>query len=217
MGCDIHIYVERKIEGKWVSADHWATDPDGYTDAVNPIYDGRNYRLFAILANVRNYSRAWYNPISEPKGLPDDVSHEVSEQANERWSTDGHSHSFFTLAEIKAFDWQQKVIESGFVHEQEFADFMETGRPSGWSQATDPRYPRLSNEEMKEVVNRKIANQQMLNSLLRGGYPEYVTEVSWEWTYAEAAGHFYAKTIPRLEMLSYGNPENVRIVFWFDS
>jgi len=36
------------------------------------IYDGRNYDLFGVLADVRNPPED--GPISEPKGLPDDVS-----------------------------------------------------------------------------------------------------------------------------------------------
>jgi len=139
MGCDIHFYVEKKQDGRWVSADEWEPSPDyvpGEGDREREIrysrrfYSGRNYGLFAILAGVRNY---WgINPIAEPRGVPDDVSDETlgeyatecDEQQATKWISKGyskrlrngqvscpdwHSASWFTLEELLAFDWTQTV------------------------------------------------------------------------------------------------------------
>lgn len=60
MGCDIHMYVEyteKKEEEKW-----WLS----FGGRFNP---GRNYDLFAILADVRNYDGA--KCIYPPRGLPE--------------------------------------------------------------------------------------------------------------------------------------------------
>lgn len=66
MGCDIHAYVEFKHpdDSRW---DGWGEE----------FHLPRNYRVFAQLANVRNYDNI--NPISMPRGLPDDVSYETEQ------------------------------------------------------------------------------------------------------------------------------------------
>jgi len=79
MGCDIHFHSEVKIYGKW---EHYGS----------PLMM-RDYDLFAFMADVRNYNDI--TPISQPKGLPDDIS-VVTKVAAEIWGADGHSHSFLT-------------------------------------------------------------------------------------------------------------------------
>jgi hypothetical protein len=101
MGCDIHFFTERwtsdnKYEGpkdlaedrdskleeilentehtyRWVSADKWSTDRYGDDSwSADELYGGRNYFLFAVLADVRNgYD---IDPIDYPRGIPDDLS-----------------------------------------------------------------------------------------------------------------------------------------------
>ncbi|MFW6145425.1 MAG: hypothetical protein ACOC4Y_01370 [bacterium] len=60
MGCDIHCYIEYKTE----KSDMWWN----FGGRINP---GRDYLIFALLANVRNYDR--FEPILYPKGLPEDI------------------------------------------------------------------------------------------------------------------------------------------------
>ena len=121
MGCDIHFFVEvKQADGSWKSVDEWEVE-DGYTYVPyeKAFYNGRNYDLFAILADVRN-GRGFagcktgdgFNIIDEPRGLPNDVSSEVKSQA-ESWDGDGHSHSWFTLAELESFDWDQTTKHEG--------------------------------------------------------------------------------------------------------
>ena len=62
MGADIHCYTEKLENGKWT-----------YIDV--PTFEHRCYSVFAWLAGVRN--RDGITPISECRGLPDDVSPEV--------------------------------------------------------------------------------------------------------------------------------------------
>jgi len=103
MGCDIHLFTERKRninnEEKWVNVDNWKLNP--YYDKndeeereyeLNSAYGNRNYTLFSLLADVRNYDDN--KIISEPKGFPEDAS-EIVKKHNEYWEGDGHSHSFF--------------------------------------------------------------------------------------------------------------------------
>lgn len=138
MGCDIHVclevkrypYEDKKREnGFWVNADKWTVDEDHikypeeypnrfHIDYDDRIYKGRNYCLFSVLANVRNY---WnIEPISKPKGLPVDVSLETK-QESDNYGTDGHSHSYLTLKEIldyKGWDREEESTDFAFDSEQ---------------------------------------------------------------------------------------------------
>ena len=92
MGCDIHGFVQvRYGDSEWFS--------DG------EIEDGRNYRLFAALAGVRNgfgfagiYSHDPLTPIAEPRGIPDDFVYDENEN-----DMGDHSFSWLHLSEIVAW------------------------------------------------------------------------------------------------------------------
>jgi hypothetical protein len=116
MGTDIHIAVEVRR-------------PDGWHLSDLVVTQNRNYRAFAVLADVRNgYGFAGSDtgealkPISEPRGLPADMSPELrlrldeNENENERaapvdidseenafWLGD-HSFSHVTLRELLDYD-----------------------------------------------------------------------------------------------------------------
>lgn len=121
MGCDVHFYVEVKKDGAWQSADRWKNQADAGENAYYDVdyderfYTSRNYNLFAILADVRNgYGFAGittgegFKPIDEPRGVPNDASNEYKAIVKQ-WDGDGHSHSYFTVAELLAYDWTQKT------------------------------------------------------------------------------------------------------------
>ena len=111
------MYIEKfdKHSNAWFNCDNWRynedydeEDPDSEEKlSVSPIYTNRNYHLFSILAGVRDYSENC-NKISEPKGLPEDIS-KITKKEADRWKGDGHSHSYLTLKEIK--DFQNKNNE----------------------------------------------------------------------------------------------------------
>ena len=60
MGCDIHMHVEcNKSFGcikQWFCCDYWTIDPSDGEYTIIPLYDCRYYRLFSVLADVRNNS-----------------------------------------------------------------------------------------------------------------------------------------------------------------
>lgn len=110
MGCDIHMYVEYRFDGKWVCGDHFEKNPyyngiDHYEPEYSlvKIYDYRDYALFGVLAGVRNYEVPC---ISEPRGLPDDCNDFIQKEY-EAWEGDAHSCSWLTLQEI--IDFQERV------------------------------------------------------------------------------------------------------------
>lgn len=81
MGCDIHAHVEVKIRGKWEHYNH---------PQIN-----RNYALFYRMAGVRG---GHLEPISEPRGLPEDVS-VTTRFDSDHWGEDGHTHSWLSAQE----------------------------------------------------------------------------------------------------------------------
>jgi hypothetical protein len=215
MGCDIHFFVEvKQQDGTWKSADEWETEY-GYTYVTwgKQFYRGRNYDLFAILADVRNgrgfagiKTGEGFNPIAEPKGLPEDASPEVAANS-EDWDVDGHSHSWFTFAELRAFDWQQESRHQGWVGIEEFKEYAKTGKPSSWCGGVGGTSVVLVTiDQMMEFVNGNVAMQDGKS---------YYTLVSWTETYAESVGSFLTETLPKMEAL--GAPDEVRAVFWFDN
>jgi hypothetical protein len=122
MGCDIHLNYEIKTVDGWKFHDWQAKYQTGtYHDGErmidwNNAFDdvlcsGRNYYLFAFLANVRNHY-IYVDPISKPRGLPDDVTADVK-QLSDSYGEDGHSHSWLTLAELIEFDYSRKVNSDG--------------------------------------------------------------------------------------------------------
>ncbi len=103
-------------EPRWISADNWEAEDYGdgdmhWSNYPNALYSGRNYSLFEKLANVRSYGEG--NAIAEPRGVPEDAS-DAYLYIVEQWKGDGHSHSYFTLAELLEHDWS------------DFTEFRET-------------------------------------------------------------------------------------------
>lgn len=105
MGCDIHLYIEKKIDGKWVPAQGFMTrDFDDRVPDV-PYYDrftDRNYILFGALAGVREPDFQMF-PV---KGFPEDACPEVK-AVYDQWGCDAHTPSWLTLKELKEADWEK--------------------------------------------------------------------------------------------------------------
>jgi hypothetical protein len=245
MGCDIHIYTEIKKNNTWdvvkvknswktylqdqlkeAKQDNNEKQIERYIERINDeedlvvegIYDGRNYNLFGILADVRN-GRGFagirtgdgFIPISEPKGLPDDVSETVQEESD-NWEGDGHSHSYFSLTELLDYDWTQNTKSTGWVGENEFKVFLDKGSPDSYSGGVDGgNVVHINNDEMKNIINNKENKDETKN---------YYTHIEWEISYLEAAVAFYTDTIPQLKEIADKNNisyDDIRIVFWFDN
>lgn len=103
MGADIHIYSETRKDQGWIAdqADTFTIEQEDdytYCDMKNAPGRGRDYWFFGLLAGVRTY---WPFQFPEPKGLPDDLSDQVSRLAK-YWEDGGHSCSWLTRAELIA-------------------------------------------------------------------------------------------------------------------
>lgn len=116
MGCDIHMFVEKTLGQRY---DWWASQQvyssEDYEEAAQ-LDIPRNYFLFSWLAGVRNYEgeSGKITPISTPRGMPLRLSTGV-DHARAKWDADGHSESYFTLAELKeqkTWQYQDSVRDS---------------------------------------------------------------------------------------------------------
>lgn len=243
MGTDIHFYVERRVDGQWVTADTWYDikgepgrsvykwGPD-FDRLAGPFYSDRNYDLFAILADVRNGigfagvdTGSEVTPIAPPRGVPDDACAEYRAQVD-ALAHDGHSHSYLTVAELLAYDWTQRKKKRGWVTAKEFVRFALEGKPSAWCSMVDGGgIAHISNEEMRDLVESDA--RATFDEPLSWRYFHHLsfdaprellglyTYVEWEVYYYECCAKFLAETMPRLWQL--GSPSDVRIIFFFDN
>lgn len=250
MGADIHFYVEKRTPGgAWFTCDAWerntySDDPDAlHVPYEKAFYSDRNYDLFAILADVRNgYGFAGcdtgdgFEPIDMPRGVPEDADPRYKMMV-QSWGGDGHSHSYFTVAELLAYDWTQEARHRGWVNISDWAEWKSRGKPESWSGGVsggqvrhlppaaieaawvtlrkekgwpEQRWPSL---HLCGFDDEAKANRERMTELLGGGH--IYTQVEWTEPYYESAGSFWSKTMPRL--LALGKPEDVRICFFFDN
>lgn len=234
MGCDIHLYVEKRVGGKWASADTFFRDEDGWLSTYDnsgklknhAFYHGRNYSLFAILADVRNgFGFAGVDtgdalvPICQPKGLPENASEEVITMAS-YYGGDGRSHSWLTVREIQEYDWTQVAVKRGVVSPAEYARYLLVGEPRAWvGAAVGGAVRNVSNREMEAEIlqgaDRAISWVDFRRLAADQSQTEVYTQVSWEVPYYDCATVFLSQTLPRLWRL--GGPDDVRIVFFFDN
>jgi hypothetical protein len=132
MACDITTWLEaRNNSGAWEFVHEYREDGDGFIE-YEEVYYGRNYFLFAFLADVRNNHRII--PLSEPRGLPKDVSAVGKKIYNSMHGEYVHSWSWFTAAELLAVDWKYTMVKlSGYLTEAD-KDNLEKGRnPEKWT------------------------------------------------------------------------------------
>jgi hypothetical protein len=212
MGADIHgrVQIRYQHSEKWQDA--------------GSIEDDRNYRVFAMLAGVRNgYGFAGCNtheplvPISEPRGLPADAEivggdsvliyewDDDEQVARRQWLGD-HSHSWLTIHEIASWDgWTRPLEMAGVIEREEWEAMQAEGRtePKSWSGG-------VMGPSIRIVEPHQVATT-----------PRY-THVQYNWTvtFHEYAQTFY-KWIQYMEC-KYGwmierDPDSVRIIFGFDS
>lgn len=235
MGCDIHLFVEAKANGKWGPKDAWEMDTDCEPPALKVpygkrFYDGRNYNLFSILANVRNgYGFAGcktgvgFVPIAMPKGMPDDASEAVAGES-ESWGEDGHSHSWLTLREILEYDWTQTTTLRGYVDALSFREWMHSRRDGGFGPKSycggvgGSSVKIISHDEMEsqiKAIEKRESQYQAITEAIKKDMGGMYANLEWQEPYYRSGREFLGETVPRL--LRFGDLDSVRIVFWFDN
>ena len=221
MGCDIHLYVEKYNEAKKVwefieppsGWDKFAEE-NGYTPNW---YQGRNYNLFAILADVRNGvgfagvdTGDSLETIAPPKGTPKDASEDYK-AIFEDWGEDGHSHSFLTVREILDFPgWEKGGTYRGWVNMEGYEHYLTHGQPEAWCGGiSGGKVKHVSNEKMGEMADSKLAGVLDIQN--------YYTQIEWTRGYKDSCPFFVQTIMPKLVELAGSDPSSVRINFFFDN
>jgi hypothetical protein len=230
VGCDIHLFVERRKSKKapWQMV------------RLPECNFGRNYQLFGMLAAVR---RDGLPAIAEPRGVPEDASAEYL-HAVKAWGMDGHSHSHshHTLAQLLAYDWLASAEElEAQVGPAGFLRWLETGTPGdvlAWGRQRDS----LSHEKLLALISDKAGPERPADeqedgfATYRGTPlerdqrreaaealekldPTLAVNVSWTVSRKHLAREFCSALMPRLEEIAgaSGGVSNVRVVFFFDN
>jgi len=209
MGTDIHIFAERKQrDGTWELFDEPESQEypqlnGGHSRIPRSIYDGRNYGLFAILANVRNGLRSeeLFKTIDELRGVPDDLS-----PLAKTYYGDGagwHNATWYYLEEIQDYDWSQVMQHTGFV-KKKYAKLFK-GNPIGFPW-----------EKLNKLQNPKSKPGQATFTTGAAAYSadSNSVKVRWRESYRETAKHLLSE-LDRFKKVK--KPLSVRIVMWFDS
>lgn len=137
MGCDIHVATEQytTVNGKqaWRNADYFKTDHYSNNMQLVEVYDGRDYDLFAALADVRN--RGHITPLDQARGIPADADQKSNEFVG---CVGDHSYSHCTLQEL--YDYRAKygtTTQSGMLDPESAKALDENGTlPTTWCQWT---------------------------------------------------------------------------------
>lgn len=191
MGCDIHLFVERKIGNNWRMV-------------VDKFDQPRNYSLFGLLADVRNHNIPTIKP---PAGIPKDVSKGIAKQ----WDMDkqdGHTPSFYTLSELLAVkdssyeatccvgisDWKEYRKTGKLKHSPDHYFYQPVGAKL------------ITNERMDRILN--------LTAFLDEN--EFFTTLEQTVSYKKISSFLWEDLVPAMQNLNK-DPSKVRCVFWFDN
>lgn len=148
------------------------------------------------------------DPFFARRGVPSDASAEYLAEV-ESWDVDGHSHSFATVAELKAAPWNDVIIRhQGYLTVKEYERIRNSDKlPDSWCGGTSAHKVTAQAYE-NNYRGRLTSTDDTFQS------PMYILYV-WDAPITEYVGDFVDNAIPTLEAL--GSPEDVRIVFFFDN
>lgn len=228
MGCDIHMRAEVREADGWHLVDEafkslWRDD----AKTAEP-WDGRNYDLFSILADVRNgYGFAGvptgegFIPIAPPKGTPDDCD-PLTREFMESYDCDGHSHSWHALHDLRQCDWDgQSTVRYGVVSAEVFEHCREQGTtPDSWSGGisgpgivtfSEEGYERWKAEGCGDVgietpegslINSELGHAPDSTGVIErprhAGAIKPYVRMRWTVTYRQAAGEAWFRTLDQL-------------------
>lgn len=96
MGCDIHTFVEKRVNGQWLAAEQLEEADEGETHQHLPktrsFTGGRDYRLFGLLSGVRCDWGMKIIPDAD-MCIPEDASAEVKAE-HAWWDSDAHTEGW---------------------------------------------------------------------------------------------------------------------------
>ena len=207
MGCDIHLYIEYK--NKKVAFDGYKDNWHSFGKSINT---GRNYAMFALMANVRNYYSDGKLPVLvEPRGIPEDVGY-IAKDDNQLYICEDEGENYTTMERA------EKWVESG---SSKFIDNQE-GKPTWVTHPDWHSHSWLTTSEFETIINQYL---ELESGWHKERVAEHMTFVEQNniklesWAYAppvmndEPEYQVVLASMKRFEELGY----DARIVFWFDN
>ena len=167
-----------------------------------------NYPLFAILGDIDND----YNipPIAAARGLPDDVSPETLQF----YSGGVENTSHVSFAEFMMYPWNQELTQHCFVCSGDYDKLIEARKTN--PQIVPPRaFFVLSKASNTKLVTPAEHDLIRSGSMLQDPQQLLCLEFSYQQKADAAVGTI---RLPKMfgELATYGEPDDVRMVFWFD-
>jgi hypothetical protein len=190
MGTDMHLFVEKFVDGKWQYVHAPGKPQRVATREISPIDWYRDagyqsYETMALLANVRNYDGI--PPIAAWRGMPTDASAESI--AAHDWAVE-IGVNWVTVEEIKAYDFEQQItIPARMVSSEEI-------ERRGWSAEVHSPHVETHSRGPK------------------GDVPEGYTLQAFP--VRELVVDFLGQFLPTIENECRTSPDKIRLIMWFD-
>lgn len=214
MSTDIYGACEVCYHGVWITNDLpvFKTLKFDCKDVMitNPIsHNIYSYDAFSLLANVRNYEfDTPIKPISEPKGLPEDIC-----STTIGYLSNGHSSSYVTLSELEKYDdWDHQCITDMYMYEADYLEYKKTGQIRLWFKGGNTSdYMVMSPGEyelFKGVPSLTIQDVQYIIFFKNYSFGSLRDDLGW----------FITEVMEPMRTLipDGGTSEDVRLVFDFD-
>ena len=203
MGCDIHLYIEYKSKDGYDPA--W----QGFGGNINP---GRNYAMFALMADVRNcYSDGKLPVLVERRGMPDDAGYTATDD-NRIYISETKSEDYVSME--TANRWV-KSGSSKFINDKD-------GNPIWVTNPDAHSHSWLTTSEFESVINKYLELEAGWHKERVEEHNKMVKEDNIQlvrWAYAppsindEPEYQVVLTSLKRFEELGY----DARVVFWFDN
>lgn len=206
------MYAEVRKNGVWKKVGELfpSAFKEMFPNLTDRVCDERNvilYELFGWISNkLDKYTEI--KPISELRGLPDDVSEDIA--SNDYFRFGGFT-SYLTLNEILSYNWEATISRVGRIPEKTYVKWKKDG-------VTPARWDRHITGEDKKVITSFVMNGILEGSIQRDEGVKYYVIVEYEpKSYKEYCNFFCNTSLPLLLQLvpKGGSYEDVRVVYTF--
>ena len=206
MGCDIHLYIEYK--SKKTEFDGYNPGWQSFGGSINP---GRNYAMFALMADVRNYGDDKLPVLVERRGMPDDAGYTATDN-NRIYISETKSEDYVSMETAKRW---VKSGSSKFINDKD-------GNPIWVTNPDAHSHSWLTTSEFESVINKYLELEAGWHKVRVEEHNKMVKEENIQpdsWAYAPPSSNdepeyqVVLTILKRFEELGY----DARIVFWFDN
>lgn len=206
------MYAEVRKNGVWEKVGELFPSAfrEMFPNLTDRVCDERNAILYELFGWISNKSEKYteIKPISELKGLPDDVPAEI---ASNHYFCFGGFNSYLTLAEIMDYNWDATISHVGKISEKAYVNWKKNG-------TVPARWDRHITGEDKKIITPFVMNGILDGSILRDEGIKYYVAVEYEpKSYKEYCNFFCSTSLPLLLQLvpKGGSYEDVRVVYTF--